>query len=503
MKKLFWVLTLFIVLNITTAYFFLFTATGNGYVADIAESNLNEKGLAVFEINEFVLTPDSINLKVSIDSTSVIEIVGDLNIFAQRVDVKYNVDIKDLSKLQKITKEKLNGPVKLSGTVKGDQALTIIDGISDIFASATSYSIRLSDFEPETITFSIKEAKIDQLLYTVNQPIYAKGFINIQGDITGAKPENLAGKITTKIYKGSVNTLVVNENFATKLKEALNFKGEIITDLKPYELVSNAKVYTSMANLFVKKAIVNIKDNSINSDYQVNISDLSKLYDVSNTKMKGSIKLDGTILKNKDLTVTGSSDIFKGKLDFKLFNDDFTANVNNIQLKSLTDMLYYPEIFNSNANAKITYNLANSTGIVDANLINGHFLPNKFSSILNQFAKFDLTKEVYESVDLDSTINKDIIKSTVKMKSNLTEITVPSSTLDTKKRTIDAVIVAKIKAIEVDAVVSGSLDNPKIKVDTSKLLKGAAIENIKSKIMDKASSGSTKDILKSLKGFFN
>ncbi len=503
MKKLFWVLTLFIVLNITTAYFFLFTATGNGFVADMAETNLNKKSLAEFKINEFVLTTDSINLKVTIDSNSILEVVGAISIFPMSADLKYNVDIEDLSKLQKFTKDKLNGPLKVSGTVKGDKTLMIVDGISDIFESNTSYSVRLSDFEPETISYLIKGAKIDKLLYTVNQPIYAKGFVDIQGDITGAKPENLAGKITTKIYNGSVNTLVVNEKYATKLKQALNFKGEIITDLKPYQLVSNAKVYTSMANVFVNKAIVNIKDNSINSDYQVNISDLQKLYDVTQTKMKGSVKLDGTILKNKDLTVTGTSDIFNGKLDFKLFNDDFTANVNNIKVKSLTDMLYYPEVFNSNANAKVTYNLTSAEGIVDANLINGHFLPNKFSGILNQFAKFDLTKEVYESVDLDSKINKNIIKSTVKMKSKLTEITVPSSSLDTTKRTIDAIVEAKIKAIEVGAVVSGSLDNPSVKVDTSKLLKGAAIENIKSKIMDKAGSGSTKDIVKGLKGLFN
>ena len=92
-------------------------------------------------------------------------------------------------------------------------------------------------------------------------------------------------------------------------------------------------------------------------------------------------------------------------------------------------MLYYPEVFNSKANAKVTYNLVKSAGVVNANLINGNFLPNKFSAILNQFAKFDLTKEVYENVDLNSKINKNIINSTIKMKSKLTEISVPKSTL--------------------------------------------------------------------------
>jgi len=503
MKKLFWVLTIFIVLNITTAYFFLFTAYGNGFVSDVVEKNLNEKGIATFKIEAFTLTPNALNFKVTIDSNSVIEVIGDMNIFSKSVDLKYNLDIKDLSKLQKFTKEKLNGSVKTNGTIKGNSSLTIIDGVSDIFESKSSYTVNLEEFEPDTIVYMIKGAKIDKLLYTVNQPIYAKGFIDITGNITGAKPENLAGQITTKIYEGSVNSSIVNEKFATNLKKALTFKGEIITNLVPYNLVSTVKVFTSMANVFAKKAVVNIKDSSINSDYQVVIADLSNLYDITNTKMQGAITLDGTVSKTKDLIVTGTSNVFNGKLDFKLKNDDFSANVNNIEVKSLTNMLYYPQIFDSRANATVTYNLIKSEGNVDASLIDGHFLPNQFSSVLNQFAKFDLTKEVYESVKLDSTINKEIINSTVKMKSKLTVIEVSNSILDTKKRTIDAIIEAKIKKMSVEAKVSGSLDNPKVKVDTSKLLKSTVTQKIKEKMLKKIDSGATKDIVKSLKGLFN
>ncbi len=500
MKKVFWSLTIFIVLNITTAYFFLFTSFGNGFVSEIITKKLNEKDVAKFTIEKFVLTKDSVDFKINMDETSVVEVLGDINIFSQKVNLKYNVDIKDLSKLEKFLEYKLNGTVKLSGTVIGDSKLAVIKGSSNIFDSNTTYTVNLKDFEPDIIKYIIKGAKIDKLLYTVNQPIYAKGLVDITGDITGVKPENLSGKIVTKIYKGNVNTSIVNKNFATTLKKALNFHADVVTELEPYQLVAKAQVSTSMADVFVKKAVLNVKSASITSDYQVIVANLSNLYDVTNTKMRGAFRLDGTVRKTKDLLVTGTSDVFNGKLDFELKNSNLTANVNNIEVKPLTYTLYYPEVFNSKANAKVTYNLVDSSGVVDANLINGNFLPNKFSAILNQFAKFDLTKEVYESVQLDSKINKNIINSTIEMKSKLTQIIVPKSTLDSKKRTIDAIVETKIKSISVNAVVSGSLDSPKIKVDTSKLLKDKAINSVKEKVLKKIENDGAKSLLK---GLFN
>ena len=58
---------------------------------------------------------------------------------------------------------------------------------------------------------------------------------------------------------------------------------------------------------------------------------------------------------------------------------------------------------------------------------------------------------------------------------------------------------SKIKSMSVNAVVSGSLDSPKIKVDTSKLLKDKAINSIKEKVLKKIDSEGGK---KPFKGSF-
>ena len=497
-------------LNISTVYLLLFTSVGNDIVSPIIEKKVNEQGIVNFKLKEFILTTDSIKFIANIDEVSNIEIDGDLDLFAKSIDLNYLIDIKDLSKLEKFTKQKLNGNFKTNGSIKGDRDLIEIIGNSDLFESDTKYLAHLKAFKPSKIEFLVIKAKIEKLLYTLNQPIYSNGNIDIVGTISNPNIDNLAGEILTKIYDGKINNLIVNKSFDLKLKDKVIFNGNIQTDLKQNLAISKIDFLTSLLNLSIKKAIFNLDDNSINSDYLVSIGKLNNLYDFTNMKLKGGLIVNGMVKKNKDLIVEGKSNLLAGSLEFKLLNDDFTSKISNIEVKALTDMLYYPSFFDSKANINLTYNLKNSNGIIDANFINGHFLPTKFSNLINMLAQFNITKEIYNTVELKSKIDKKIIQSTIFMKSNHTEINIPSSRLDLDKKLIDAKVNLEIKGLDLNAKISGNIDSPNIDFDTTKLLKSGVeakatnkIKNlIENKLDEKFGDGTTKELLNSLKSFF-
>lgn len=503
MKKLFFGLTFLIILIIGGVYTLVFTPTGNNIVAGIIEDKGNEQEGVNFKVNKFVLTTSNIEFDASVDANSNINIAGDLSLLAKTVDLNFNIDVKDLSKLQKFTNQKLNGSFKTSGTLKGDQELAILDGNSDIFNSKTNYNIKLENFEPSNILFTMKQAKIDEILYLVNQPKYASGNIDINANITNAKIESLDGLVETKITKGIVSNSLVNKDFNLKLKKLLAFKGDIETKLVPNSLITKADIFTTMANLFIKEANVDLKTMLIKSDYSLVASDLSKLFDVTQTKMRGNITINGDIKKDKDLLVNGNSKLLDGELNFKLLNNDFSANINDVEILKVLHMLYYPEVFTSKSKLDLTYNLISQKGLVEGNLINGQFKKNEYSTVINTFAKIDLTKEVYEKVILKSDINKNIIKSTINMKSNLTQIDVDPSTIDTKKSLINALVKTNLKGIEFDTKVSGSLTNPKVKVDTSKLLKSGFKQKAQEKIEETIKKNIGDKAGNLLKGFFN
>ena len=211
--------------------------------------------------------------------------------------------------------------------------------------------------------------------------------------------------------------------------------------------------------------------------------------------------------------INGNSKSVGGDLNFNLKNDDFSANMNNISTKELTHMFYQPEIFDSKGDFKIDYNLLVKKGTLNGKLLNGHFLANDFSNLINQLSKFDLTKEVYQTVDINSDINQSVLTSSINMKSINTQIDVNNSVLDLENSTIDARLDAKIKTSSFAVNINGNTSNPKISLDARDLIKEQLekqLEKKKDKIEEKlnkvlggtAEDDKAKELIKNLKSIF-
>ncbi|MGB6327908.1 MAG: hypothetical protein WBF48_03220, partial [Halarcobacter sp.] len=430
------------------------------------------------------LIPNMATTKVDFNSS-----IANLNIKEASVNLKtslintdYSLFVKDLSKLETLINQKYNGSFSTNGKASVDNGVILIDGNSDIFASDTKYDIKVVNSEAEYINVLVNQAKIQSLLTLVNQANYADGLINIDAKIKSADIKNLNGKIITSIFDGKVNNKVVNKEFAQKLVKPLLFDGVVTTDLVKTQAISKVDLNTSVSDLNMEKAIFDISNAEFISDYVLNIADLSKLYDLTQTKLRGTAKVDGNIKQNADtLSVDGKTSLFDGNINFNLLNDVFKAKIDGVEIKSLFNMLYYPEIFTSKSNIDVDYNLASKVGKIGGNLLDGRFIKNEYSDIINAFAKFDLTKEVYKKVEIKSDIKENIINAFVDMQSKYTKIKVPSSTINLDENSINALIQATITKYTFDTTVKGSLSNPKVKVDTKAFLKSKYGKKVKEK----------------------
>lgn len=434
-----------------------------------------------------------------------------LNLKSKRINVNlkqstiksdFKLEIANLNNMTEIIGTKLNGSFNVSGDLNGNEKELKLVGRSDIFESISTFDVLLKELKPSFVKANIKSAKIQNLLYTLNQPKLASGLININVDIKNANLEKLGGKIDTKILHGILNNKNVNKIYDLKLKKKVNFKGDISTKLEPNTLISKSKLSTSLANVNILKTIINLKNNSIKSDYEVYVSDLNNLYDLTNTKLRGKLKVIGKINKTKNLYITGQSSFLNGNFDFILNNDDLVATTKNIETKEVLNMLYYPIVFDSKFNSDLKYNLKTQKGLLTANLLNGKILPNQYTNRVKQLINFDMTQEIYTKALLKSKINKKIISSSLDMNSKNTEIDVTKSIIDLNKRKIDALVQTRIKQIEFDTKISGSLDKPKVKIQTDKLIKSTiktkVYKKIEKKIFEKLGDDAVKGLLKGL-----
>lgn len=426
----------------------------------------------------------------------------------------YKIDFKNLSKLQGIVGSKLNGNFITNGNIEVKNGIIDIQGKSNLLNSKTEYTTKIIDSDLNQLNFSINDAKLDSFFHMIDNPVYAVGKLDIKGQIRNRDKNDFYGTINTNIKEGKLINEVINNLFKKNLKDKVTFTTSIDTNLENDKAISNIIFKSSLAKLLTHKTIFDISKSTLSSDYLLNVPSLRKLEGLTSVKMRGVLDLNGTILsKSKSLSVDGNSKFLGGDLFFKLKNNNFNATLKDMQIKELTYMLFYPKVFDSKTSLNIDYNLLLKRGKLSATLLNGHFLPNNFSNILNQFSKFDITREVYEQTKISSDINDMILKSDVNMKSKNTSININNSILDLNKQEIDAKVDIKIRKTDFAIKVMGKTNKPKISLDTRKIIKKELnkqieknqdkIEEKLNKVLDgKLDDGAAKDIINNIKSLF-
>jgi len=391
------------------------------------------------------------------------------------LDADYKVNIENLSFLTPIINYKLRGKFKTDGKILGNIDNLFLKGKAYLADGELLYKLNINK---KHLTYDLKSIKIQKLLYMVYQPIYSYGFINSKGDISFNKTIN--GDISLEAI-GKTNQKVLYKEF--NLTNALiNYKLLSNVKIKNSVFYLDNKLNTNIVDLTMPNGKYNLNTSVFESAYKLNIPDLDKLYFITNKHLKGKITLTGNIKKDKNLLVTGISHILGGKVNFKLLNNDFNLNANNLSVIKLMDMLMYPKVFDSIGNITLKYNLLNKKGKLKAILVNGHFLPNKLSFLINTLAHFDLTREIYKKTEINSIINNKKIVSNLDMQSRLTHITSNNAFVDLEKEYINAILDIEILHKPIFVKIKGNLYSPKISVDLKKYVNKKLKNKVKKEI---------------------
>lgn len=472
--------------------------TINANIRNIDNNNLDGKLIA--NISKGQLENDVINKefnqtfssKINIDGdiealflgknaeikTQLLTSIGNLILEKTLVDLEkdrvisdFKLEAKNLQKLESVLGRKLIGDFNTTGNILYDNLILSVDGNSDIFESSTVFRFKLEDNIAKDISFKVENTKIEKLLDFLNEPIYATGDLNVQGEIQNSKLEELSGTIISKISDAKLVNEVVNAVFKQELKTPVNFEMALNNQFIPNKIVSQMVLNSSIVNLSAENGIYDLVEGVLKSDYLLKISSLDNLKDFTKTKLRGKLDIKGE-LEKKDmfLFATGKSSVLGGKLDFTLKNDDLTASLNDVSVKELSYMMYKPEFFNSRGDFSLNYNTITKQGNLVGKFFNGSFLPNDLSLLINHLAKFDLTKEIYETVNLNSEINDNLLTSNFLMKSENTQIESKDAITDFDKNFIDAKLNTQIKNRSFNLSLIGEMNKPKISLDAKDLL---------------------------------
>lgn len=454
-----------------------------------------------------------INNKMEIKS-ELLSSVADLFINKTLVDLNnklilsdYKIDVKNLNKLEGLIGKKLNGEFTTTGNLKFQDNIYFINGESNIFESSTIYKFELNDLVAQNIYLKIEKAKLEKLFHMLNEPIYAIGDLQVDAKIKNSSFEKMDGFIITKIGDAKIINEVVNTVFKQELSENIFFNTQIDTTLIPNQAISKIDIISDIGKFRSLKTIYDFKQKSFSSDYLLNIPSLEKIKGLTKIELRGVADVQGNIEK-KDTTfsLNGNSNIIGGVFDFNIKNDVLNATLQNINIKEFLYMIKKPQIFDSKGNVKFNYEMLSKKGNLEMELLNGYFLDNNFSFLINQLLKFDLTKELYEKVSIFSDINEKIYTTNLNMKSSNTQINMKDGIFDFGQNSIDAKLNTQIKDNDLIIKLKGDISKPNISLDTKELLKNEIDKKIEEKsdevLDEKIKDEKTKELIKSLKFIF-
>jgi len=492
-------LSILLLLMMAVIYGLLFTPQGNSIIKPIIESEISKKISMPIKLETFILKPEQFTIVLTMDDKSYIASKGSFNILAQSLELFYDIKVNDLSSLKELIGKKLNGSFRTKGKLKGDYYILYIDGKTNLANSDTSYHIELKEFKPQNIKTVVKHMQIDRLLYTVDQPVYSNGVANIKADIKNLNLEKLDGTLKVKISNSTLDPEPFMREFEISIPPNITIDANINTKLKGEKVISSLNISSTINNLSSKVITYNLKKNYLKADYRLEIPNLDKLYFITDKHMVGSFTITGNVKKAKDLILlTGHADTLGGAVDFILKNENLKANIKNIQTVALTDMLLYPHIFDSRANAKIEFNTNSKKGTLHAELYDGQILPNEMSFLIKQLTNFDITKEIYEYTVLDTKIEDKLLLSNLHMKSKYTEVSSKDAIIDLEKETIDTTLNINIKKSIIPVSLTGELSKPSIKIESDELIKKRAIEEIEKRLPKELKNSPIKDLIKNL-----
>ena len=442
MKVLAWI-SAFIMAIVLTVYVLLFSTFGNGLLQSSIEKKIQENTLDTLKLEKFSLDMSSFDIRIELNKNNTLVVVGNYSILNQAFNIKYDLKLKELKTLKKLTQTQLQGSFKTNGSVVGSLAFIKVDGVSDVAKGDTTYHIELKDFNPTSIIAKMKDVDLKTLLYIGNQKSYASADINLDINFKNITAHKLDGNILLLTNNGKLNTKVLKKDFSITIPKNTAFNMSLNATLKDddidymYALNSNLAKISSGGKVIPEPLLVDIK-------YGLNIKELALLKVLTGADVRGSLKLDGKVKGAKErLLISGKTDFASSKTDFLVTLKDFKpeniqAKVRALKLQNALYMLKQPHYSDGYFDLDVdmsSVDIENLKGVVKSKIYKGR-LDSKYLSKTYEF------KTKMPKVNFDATtytvLDQGTVSTKVDFNSNLADLDIKNAKFNLNDNSLES-----------------------------------------------------------------
>jgi hypothetical protein len=401
----------------------------------------------------------------------------------------YALSLPDVNALIPNAKAAKGAPVSVEGELKFTDTFSI-SGVTKGLGKKLDFS-----YDSKTAKVDASQLAIEKILALAGVPVYAKGTLDSQIVFTKLKPAEGTFTIQSKNLVTDPKEMKKLIGDPLKVNIALDTSGTF----KEGKGYIESKIKSSLGNISLNNMVVDIEKKSFKSTYNLDIPSLKKLHKVIDQKLYGPLVLRGEWSKDKKLTtVTGETTTLGGKIDYRLVGDRLSTTISNVPLENILGILGQKKDFLGKAFGKGKYNLKQKSGVVDLDIKSFQIKQSPTTNTIKMLIGKDPARVIFSSTKFHADIKGKITYYTLHAKGSRSRIDITDGRVNKINNTNTAKFKFVYEKYTVHGKIRGTIDNPKVTIDTSAILKDKIDEQVQDKI-DKAIGGKAGEFLRGLK----
>jgi len=447
-------------------YYFLGTTLGHNSLGHLLEKHYSKQLKNKLEI--ISLNLDSypyIAAQIKINNTATLFLNG--NADSEKINMHY------LLKGERFqwNSYMVEHPINLTGSMRGDSSELFVKGEGQVFQGETAYSFIQKSSDIDDLDVLLTDISSKELLEFLKYDVEIEGHADITIDFEHFSEFRKKGM--AKIIMKRATLPNVLEGVAFSLDADIAYR-DLFRDFR-FEIDSN------VGKLRVAHGYYNKAADLMKAEYGLHIQELSYFEKLLGHKYSGVLNTAGEVkYELGKLSLLGDTTSYGGLLEYDYQNDNVDIVFNRVSLEKLLRQLSFPALLSANLFGTASYNIKDKIVLIDTKLKNTRFRRTNMTETIYKLTGIDIRKDVYNNSVFRGDYRDSVLSSFLQIDNGVNHLYLRDTKMNSKTNEVTANFEVAIDGQEFLGKIYGTLENPKVNLNMSRLIKYQIKKQIKS-----------------------
>jgi hypothetical protein len=301
--------------------------------------------------------------------------------------------------------------------------------------------------------------------------------LSIDAKINNRSKIHLVGSVNLRGL--DMNYTLYGDSFAYNqfvLDERIDFRGNIHGDYQYLLFNGEGKIDNhhnqSLGEITIHNGSFDIKHQHLLAHYHLHIDELSYLEPYLHHRYRGEFESDGTIESNhKDFVIQGKTGSFEGDLHYLYVPKSIKLNLKGVSLVKLLEQYGSKALLSAKIFGKVEYIISEKATYIDTKLKEAHFRKSNITDTIQQTTGINLLSHQYNKSSFVGKYKNGKLLADIKIDDGKNHLYFNQTTIESRSKKLNAQFELKMRSQEFHGKLYGTLHNPKLSLNLSKLLK--------------------------------